>query len=356
MKPLEPPYRSHDASAMLGRIEDNAAQIRAALDRAAETPWRIPIPGPRLLAVGGLGGSAIAGELTAALTLEETRRPILVVRDHHWPAWVTRDALALLCSYSGDTAETLSLYDEAGERQAPRVAMTTGGALAERCERDGVFWQPLPPGSPPRAALFASWVPLTFLVHGLAWCADPTAGWVEAASVVEGEIARYGHDVAEKSNPVKQLARAMHGRLPFVYGGPGLTGAIATRVRQQLNENAKLPAHSAVVPELNHNEIVGWERPSDLHARVSVLVLRDSGDSADVARRLTLTAEYAARQGATVHEWSAVGKSRIARLASLAQFADHLSFYLAMLGGVDPTPIASIDEFKKRLSEANAAS
>lgn len=356
MKPLEPPYRKLDTAAMLGRIEDNAAQIRAALDRIAELPWRIPIPGPRLLAVGGLGGSAIAGELTAALTLDQSRRPVLVVRDYRWPAWVTRDALALLCSYSGETEETLALYDEAGARQAPRVAMTTGGELGTRCDRDGVFWHPLPGGSPPRAALFASWVPLTFLVHGLGWCPDPAPGWNEAASVVEAEIARYGHHVPEKSNTVKQLARALEGRFVFVYAGPGATGALATRVRHQLNENAKLLGHSAVVPELNHNEIVGWERPGEIHRRVSVLLLRDAEDSPDVARRLSLTAEYAAKQGAAVHEWTSTGEGRLARLASLAQFADHLSFYLAMLGGVDPTPIASIDEFKRRLSEAKAAS
>jgi len=129
-------------------------------------------------------------------------------------------------------------------------------------------------------------------------------------------------------------------------------GAVATRLRQQLNENAKLLAHSALVPEANHNEIVGWERPGELHRRVSVLVLRDPDDRREVTRRLTLTADYARRQGAEVHEVPPAQGDRLTRMAAQVQFGDYLSLYLALLGGADPTPIASIDEFKRRLSEA----
>src|SRR5262245_872515 len=125
---------------------------------------------------------------------------------------------------------------------------------------------------------------------------------------------------------------------------------MATRLRTQLNENAKLLAHSALVPELNHNEIVGWERAAA--GRASVLILRDREDAPEVAKRLTLTAEYAARQGAQVHEVSSGDGGRLARMASLVQWGDYLSFYLARLAGVDPTPIASIDEFKRRLAES----
>jgi glucose/mannose-6-phosphate isomerase len=132
-------------------------------------------------------------------------------------------------------------------------------------------------------------------------------------------------------------------------------GAVATRLRQQLNENAKMLGHSATVPELNHNEIVGWEVPGDAWRDTAVLVLRDHEDRPEVARRLELTGEYAARQGAEVHVIPSPDGRRLARMAAQTQFADYLSLYLAVARGVDPTPIASIDEFKRRLAESAAA-
>jgi glucose/mannose-6-phosphate isomerase len=232
----------------------------------------------------------------------------------------------------------------------PRLALTTGGALGAWCARDGVPVHPLPPGSPPRAAVFASWVALTGLVRALGWTEDPVADWRETALRLRERNAQLGPAVAEAENPAKQLARALAGRLIYVYAGTGPLEAVALRWKQQLHENAKLLAHFAAVPELDHNEIVGWERPGALHRGIAVVALHDPEDAPEIRTRLTLTAEYARRQGAAVHEWEAPPGPRLARLASLVQFGDYLSLYLALLGGVDPTPIPSIDEFKRRLS------
>jgi glucose/mannose-6-phosphate isomerase len=198
--------------------------------------------------------------------------------------------------------------------------------------------------------VFSSWVAISRLLHALGWIADPAPAWAEAARALRAGNATLGPTSPEPGNPAKRLARALHGRMLCVYAGSETLGAAATRWRTQLNENAKLSAHSALVPELNHNEIVGWERPGALHRQTSVLVLRDAEDAPGVARRLTLTGEYARRQGAEVHEISSGEGGRLARLASLVQWGDYLSLYLALLSGVDPTPIASIDEFKRRLA------
>ena len=347
---LDPPYGARDAGGMVARIAAIPAHIRDALAREARDSWRVPVRDPAFLAIGGMGGSAIAGELTAALVADRARLPVLVTRDAAWPAYIDRGALALLSSYSGETAETLALYRAAAERHVPRMALTSGGTLASWSERDGVHVHRVPGGGPPRAALFVTWVPLTMLLHALG-ADDPRAGWEEAATLLERNHARLAAEVPEQINAAKQLARALHGRLPFVYGGSARTGAVATRWRQQINENAKQLAHSAIVPELNHNEIVGWERADAATRAVSLVVLRDPEDGADATLRLTLTADDARRAGADVHEVVAEGESRIARMASLVQFGDHVSFYLALLNGVDPTPIASIDAFKRRLSE-----
>jgi glucose/mannose-6-phosphate isomerase len=208
---------------------------------------------------------------------------------------------------------------------------------------------------PPRAALFHAWVPLTTFVGALGWAADPVPAWREAAALLRQRRHELGTAAAEASNPAKQLARAVAGQPLFVYTAAGPLAAVAVRWRQQLNENAKVLAHSAVVPEQNHNEIVGWQVASKVTRAISVLVLRDGGDSAEATARLDLAAEYAARQGAAVHEIRSQGESLLARLASLVQFGDFLSLYLALLGGADPSDIASIDEFKRRLAERASA-
>jgi glucose/mannose-6-phosphate isomerase len=198
-------------------------------------------------------------------------------------------------------------------------------------------------------------VPLTALVHALGLGEDPKPAWGEAVARLRELKARLGTAVPEVTNPAKQLARRIAGRPIYIYSGTERVAAVATRFRQQLHENGKLLAHTGAVPELNHNEIVGWERPGPGTKSVAVLLLRDAEDSPATSARLTLTGEYAARQGAAVYDVDATGEGRLARYASLVQFGDYLSLYLALARGVDPTPIASIDEFKRRLADAGRA-
>jgi len=349
---LDPPYGALDPAGMAALIDGIPEHIEGALARAVASPWKRPARSPSLLALGGMGGSGIAAELTAGLCADWAARPLLVVRDYRWPAWLTEDTLALLCSYSGNTEETLALYREAGARRVARVAITTGGLLGEACQRDGVPWVKIPGGFPPRAALFWSWVPLTFLVHALGWCEDPASAWRDAVVRLRDLQQRIGTGAPEVDNPAKQLARRLVGRHLYIYSGAERVAAVATRFRQQLHENAKLLAHTGAVPELNHNEIVGWERPEAFHREVALLVLRDAADAPEVVTRLELTADYARRQGAQVHVLDSHPGGRLARLAQQVMFGDYLSLYLALARGVDPTPVASIDEFKRRLSEA----
>lgn len=353
--PLDPPDPALDRGGMTGRIRDISLQIEEALARLEGSPWRLPAGAPERLAIGAMGGSAIAADLCATLYADRLPHPLIAVRDYHWPAWVGRSTLALLASYSGETEETLSLYREATARGALRAALTTGGTLGAWCERDGVPCLRMPGGSPPRAAMYGAWVGLTGLLHALGWIDDPHGDWLRAAARVREGEARLGAGVPERDNPAKRLARAVAGRPVMVYAGGRRLGAMATRYLQQLNENAKVSGHSALVPELNHNEIVGWERPGPALRGAAVLMLRDPEDDPAVRVRLELTAEYVERQGATVHVITPGEGERLERLAELAQFGDYLSLYLAFLNGVDPTPIASIDEFKRRLAERGSA-
>jgi glucose/mannose-6-phosphate isomerase len=351
---LDPPYGSRDAGGMAARIEGAPEQIERALDRIAAAPWRPAVSTPDLLAVGAMGGSAIAADLAAALDADRLPRPMLTVRGYHWPACVSRASLVLLSSYSGETEETLALYREAAERGVPRLAITTGGTLGAWCARDRVPVASLPSGMSPRAALYASWVTVSALLHALEWIEDPSAAWRETAVRLRARNAERVPGVPEARNPAKQAARALAGRFVFVYAADQRLGPVATRVRNQLNENAKLLGHSALVPELNHNEIVGWEAPGAVTDRAAAWFLRDAEDAPEVATRLDLTAEYVRRRGAMVLESRETEGGRLARMTSLIQLGDYVSLYLALLNGVDPTPIASILEFKQRLAERSA--
>jgi len=352
---LEPPYGARDPGGMAALIEAQPEHVERSLAALAAAPWRAPIRSPALLALGGMGGSAIAGELAAAGAADRAPRPFLVVRDHRWPAWAGREALLVLSSYSGATEETLALARAAAGGELPAMALTTGGPLAGLAAERGWPLHRLPGGMPPRAALFHAWVPLTTLLADLGWAADPAADWREAARLLRERLGALGTAVPEASNPAKRLARAVAGRTLHLWSRPGAMAAVALRWRQQLNENAKVFAHPAAVPEHNHNEIVGWQVANPSTRSIAVLVLRDGEDAAEVTTRLDLAAELAARQGAAVHEIRSHGTSRLARLASLVQFGDFLSLYLALLGGVDPTDIASIDDFKRRLAARASA-
>ncbi|MFI5370457.1 MAG: bifunctional phosphoglucose/phosphomannose isomerase [Candidatus Eisenbacteria bacterium] len=353
MTSLEPPF-AVDRAGMTARIDGIPEQIDGQIARLEGFRWAFPAD-PTLLAIGGLGGSAIAAELTGALIADRAPRPWLVVREYGWPAAVRAGALAFLCSYSGETEETLALYRDAASRGVARVALTTGGTLGAWCARDGIAAAPLPSGSPPRAALYASWVSVTHLAGALGWMDDPIGAWRAATALLRERRETLGSAAPERGNAAKQLARRLATRRVFVYAGSERVGAVATRFRQQLNENAKMLGHSATAPELNHNEIVGWENPGDAWRDTAIVVLRDREDRPEVARRLALTGEYVTRQGGEAHVIEAPDGPRLARMAALAQFADYLSLYLAVERGIDPTPIASIDEFKRRLAESAAA-
>ena len=164
--------------------------------------------------------------------------------------------------------------------------------------------------------------------------------------------ARCAPAAPEETNPAKALARALVGRAVLVYGAAGKTAAVARRWKGQVNENAKAPAFDSVLPELNHNEIVGWQALADLHPRFAAVFLADASDSPRIVRRREVTAAILSEEGVATHVVDAIGQSRLARLLSLVQFGDWVSYYLAVLEGVDPTPIVKIDRLKRALDPA----
>lgn len=342
--------RQHDRSGMAALIASWPKQIRQQRAELALRGWPKDLGTPKIFAVGGMGGSAIASDLVCALAADRLPFPALTVRDYRWPASIGRDALVLLSSYSGNTEETLALYAEAGARGARRLALATGGELARLGAADGVPRVSLPPGLPPRAALGYSVVSLSILLEALGDPGEGEAAWAESLALLEEMSHALAPDRPEEENPAKALARALTGRALCLYAAAGFPAVVARRWKGQVNENAKTPAFDQALPEMNHNEIVGWQALAGLHPRFAAVFLTDAEASPRLARRIVATRALLEEEGVATHEVRSRGRSRLARLLSLVVLGDWVSLYLAVLAGVDPTPIAKIDRLKAALS------
>ena len=308
-------------------------------------------PPPRALLVLGMGGSAAAGDLVQGLCHEAAPFPVEVLRGYTVPAWVGPDTLVVASSYSGQTEETQAAFEAARRRGARSVVLSSGGALAERARREGLSWVQLPSGFPPRAALAFLLMPLVVLLDR--WRAVPggSAAREEEVRVLAALGGELAPEVPAAENPAKALAATLAGRLPVVYG-TDLTGPVAHRWRTQLEENAKVLALSGVLPEMNHNAIEAWGADAD-SAR-AVVILRDPGEHPRVARRAVLTRAILEAR-APVREVWARGEGRLARLLSLVLVGDWTSYYLAVLRGVDPWAVETLETFKRRMAEGPGA-
>jgi glucose/mannose-6-phosphate isomerase len=333
----------HDTRRVLA---DFPEQCRRALGLLASPPIRIGRP--RVVVLVGMGGSAAGADLLAACAAETLDVPILVHRGYGLPAAAAgRDALVIASSYSGETVEVVSAVEVALGRGLPVVAITSGGVLGELAARHGLPRVTLPDGLMPRMAFGYLVFPA---LAALSTCGAPVASAAdveEALQVVTAAAADLRPEAVTDKNEAKRLALAIGRRLPVIYGGQ-LTGAVAYRWKTDLEENAKRLALAGALPEMNHNEIEVWGGAAarDLHA----VLLREDGESAEIARRFTLVRELLGPAAGGVSEVWARGRGRLARLVSLVYLGQWVSYYAAMLAGTDPWPVPMLTEVKRRLS------
>jgi glucose/mannose-6-phosphate isomerase len=336
-----------DSTGQLSDVLGLPEHLRDALWRVESANLR-PVDSPGGLVVAAMGGSSVGGLLAIAALGDRASRPIFVARDYGLPAWTTPDTTVLCASYSGETEETLAAYEAAGALGARRIVSTTGGSLASSARADGVPVIPLPGGFQPRAAVGYGLV-VALEVAALAGCGDHLHTEIDVAAAHAEELAEeWGPDAPEESL-AKTLARALHKTTPQI-AGAGLTTPIAYRWKTQINENASAPAFASELPELDHNEIVGWEGAPDL-GRFSAVFLDDCDLHPRVRARIEFTLEVIGDQAASTHRIQTLGQSRVDRLVSLVLLGDLVSIYLAALAGRDPVDIGPITRLKAALAE-----
>jgi glucose/mannose-6-phosphate isomerase len=307
-------------------------------------PWE----SPGGLIVAGMGGSGVGGVLARAILGDHASRPVLAARTYGLPSWTTPDTTVLCASYSGNTEETLACYEAAGALGATRVAVTSGGKLAEIARADGVPVIPVAGGFQPRAAV-AYMTVAALEVAGLCGAGPRVGSEIDvAADHLEQLVVEWGADGPEDSE-AKTLARALRDSVAVI-AGSGITQPIAYRWKAQLNENAKVPAFAHELPELDHNEIVGWQDAATF-GRFAAVFLDDSDTPPRVKQRIELTRDLIADRASGTYVVQSRGHTAVERIFSLVLLGDLVSLYVAVLRGTDPTPVDVIETLKQRLAQ-----
>jgi glucose/mannose-6-phosphate isomerase len=317
--------------------------VKALPEHLRDALWRIEsaraqtMEAPAAL-VCGMGGSAIGGDLAAAALADRLTKPMLVSRGYELPAWAPAGSAVLCSSYSGDTEETLACYAAAEALGAQRLVATTGGELAEAARRDGVPVIGLPAGLQPRAAV------------GYMFCvAAELAALALAGPRIHTEIdaaaSHLGEDFGAAEDRAKEIAGQIGDALPVIYGSD-LTAPVAYRWKTQMNENAKLPAFSAVLPEADHNDLQGW---SGAEGRLAAILIEDRDQHPRERRRFELTAKAIEPHAAAVIRLETEGETRTDRILHAVMLGDLVSIELAGAHGVDPLPVEGIEAFKREL-------
>jgi glucose/mannose-6-phosphate isomerase len=347
-----------------GEVLDNPTKIKE-IDREGmlEAVSKIPemlleapeisplpvLPGPKNIVIAGMGGSAISGDIIAEILRDKINVPIYVNREYRVPAFVDKRTLLFAISYSGNTEETLGAVREAEKQKASIVCITSGGKLKEIAEKREYPLALVPTGYQPRAALPFLLMPILKVLEKMKLYTKADNEIKETAKLLERLKKDIGLDNPYRSNPAKQLAAKLVGKIPIIFAVAGSSGTAGLRLKTQFNENSKSTALYNVFSELNHNEIVNLGALKRGEHDFSLLFLRSEGDSDRLVKRMEITKSLIGMQAGGVSEIWAKGKTPLSRTLSLIYFGDFLSVYLAILKEIDPTEVEVINRLKREL-------
>ncbi len=308
------------------------------------TPFR-----PDNIIVAGMGGSAIGGEILSDFLFESLKIPIIVNKRGELPAFADKKTLLFVVSYSGNTEETLNQFSKGLKTGCRIIAITSGGKVEEICKSTKTPMIKIPPNFQPRVAIAYLFFPMLIVLKKLELY-NPKGEITDAIEAVKSLRDKIKPDVKSENNVAKALAQKLYKKIPVIYSGVNYK-AIANRWHTQFNENAKILAWCGFLPEIDHNEIVGW---CDCYCQdqYMVLHLRDPLESKELQKRTDVTIRDIFEVSACgSHQIVAEGETKLGRMMYLLHLGDVTSIYLAILRGTDPTPVQAIDRLKRALSE-----
>ncbi len=306
---------------------------------------------PKSIIVAGMGGSAIGGELLKDLTRDRISVPIEVCREYSLPSYADKKTLVFVVSYSGETEESLSVFLDALKRRCMVICISSGGKLRDFAHKMGVPHLRVPSGMAPRATLPYLFMPLPMLLEETGLVSGAGRDVSELVKVLRLISLENAPEKPLSGNFCKTLAVNVCGTVPVVYGF-GFYRAVAQRFKTQFNENSKIPAKWEWFSELNHNEIVGWEEARKLGKLFSIIFIRDVAEPVEMQWRIEATQKLVSDESLKTFEVWSRGESRLAKMLSLVCIGDFTSVYLALLRGVDPTPVRTISLVKEKIAQS----
>lgn len=322
-------------------IQEFPSQLKRAIEIGENSKiGKIKFPVRNIL-ISGLGGSGIGGTILANVLRDDIAVPIIVNKEYQIPAFVNENTLVIISSYSGNTEETLSALMQAFKKNAQIVCITSGGLVQQYAETNDIDYVLIEGGAPPRSAFGQSFVQLLYVLYKLNILQDGFKQYLNnAIQLLENE-----EEIIKTQ--AKEIAEKLNGKIPVIYSDAKFEG-VSIRFRQQINENAKMLCWHHVVPEMNHNELVGWREENH---KFSVVFLRNNNDFERNQERMEFTKSVVAQYAGDVIEIYSKGEHDIIRCIYLIHLTDWISFYLADLKGVDAVEVNVITKLKNKLAE-----
>ncbi len=326
-------------------IEDFSKQLRDAIRLGQKAEIRPAQKEIRNVVIAGMGGSGIGGNLVSSLVQDEIKVPLLVIKNYSIPQFINEHTLFIASSFSGNTEETIACLDAALQAGAQCVAISTGGAIGKTAAQHQLDMITLPANNDsPRANLGYSVIQMLFVLH--------YKGLIGNHFMQETERTAALLDEEEESLRTRgeKLANSMKGYLPCIYVDSRLR-PVAVRIQQQINENGKHLCHVNELPEMNHNELVGWEHPEQVMSDSKIYFLLTDYDHPRVRERIRISREILLNKAANVSDIVAKGNSLLEQCFYLIHFTDWVSYFLALANQADPNTIEAIDHLKKELAK-----
>ncbi|MDQ4142767.1 MAG: bifunctional phosphoglucose/phosphomannose isomerase [Actinomycetota bacterium] len=342
-----------DSEDVLGAVERFSEQVERGWAIGGAAKGLPDADGVDSIALLGMGGSGVSGDVVQAVIEPRLPIPWRTIKSYGpLPEWVTRNTLVLAVSYSGSTEETLAAMVEAQERGARAIALSSGGPLKDFATEHGIAHIEIPSGLQPRASLGYLTLPLLAALAEIGLVPDMQDDVDETVEVLRTLEERCHRSRSRSENPAKDLAARISGRVPVVYGGHGVGAVAAYRFKCDLNEYGKTPAFWHEFPELNHNEIVGWNQLSDLTQKsFMAILLRSTEEHPRIQLRFEITRSLIEDSFSEIVEVPGEGQSPLAQLLSLILITQLAAIYLGLSYGVDPGPVEVIQNLKKQLAE-----
>ncbi len=343
-----------DPSGLHRRLHGLPAQCSQAWEAAKQTEFPDEWRHCSEVIIAGMGGSAIAGNLAADVVGSSSGTPIRVVRDFHVPGLVGRQGsepgqLVVICSFSGETEETLSMFDQAQAAGAAMAAITGGGMLGQRAAEAGIPVMTVDAPGEPRSAVGYNLMLLAALLDRIGVISlsnQEVSAAVEAAAMMVSQV---GIDAPSDKNPAKSLARDLLGRLTVVYGGGAFSG-MALRWKSQINENGKSWAFAELLPELFHNSVESFPGGPEIRRRTTALILKPHQPAPQMDRRYRVLGEMLDQAGIENRTFTGVQGGPLTQSLAMIVLGDYISYYMGLLNEINPSETPTIDRSKEQMS------